>query len=722
MSNVSHRSPPVGSAPTDDVQALLDAEEAARIAADAVLQAAITAEATTRATADTTLQNQISALSVAAGSGITVFNVVDYGATGDGVTDDSTAIRNAIAAASAASAGIVWLPSDTYSVSRDASNYYCLSIPANVTLVGSGRGLSILKQVAGIAASVRLLYIAADDVRISDLTLDGNQANQAVSEHRHGIFATTCSRLIVERVTSQNFSGDGFYLYTAANDSTFRDCYATGNIRNGLTFGAELSGCLVDGGQYTENYAQQIDSEPVGTTVADIRIAGALLDGGAASTGYALTCSGSSSTDRGSGWSIIGNTIRGTTHIVWCDDVLFSGNVVENPNDAPAVSVYRTCNRVVISDNALSLTSTTAGSEAIVRVTATSGQSPTDVVIAHNVMQCAHSDNAGVLVKAADVVVDGNVIIGAGKTYATNGGILVRANTAGMSYAIVTGNHVRNFGAFGVKVYSATGNTIDHVDISHNVFDDDQGTPTMVTGLILDEDAADTALSLTCIGNVCLGGVTTPMASWPATKPVLIGGSAGTPAIYAGNGAPTHTAAKGSVYHRVDGTVGTLGEAGTLRYVNSTGASTWVALADGPYADAHGTMYFSTPAATTLAAATPAKASGTTTSQSLAGFTMPANNRLTYTGTVTRHFHVGVNAGVTKAGGGATVGTMSIAKNGTVETGSKVTVTVQNTSDKQHMSTTWALDLATNDYIEVFLESDTGDDITIETSTVSVWE
>ena len=156
--------------------------------------------------------------------------------------------------------------------------------------------------------------------------------------------------------------------------------------------------------------------------------------------------------------------------------------------------------------------------------------------------------------------------------------------------------------------------------------------------------------------------------------------------------------------------------------ISTNGATTWVALADAPYIDAHATMYFSTPAATTLAAATPAKASGTTTSQALTAFTMPSNNRLTYTGTVTRHFHVGVNAGVTKAGGGATVGTMSIAKNGTVETGSKVTVTIQNTSDKQHMSTIWALDLATNDYIEVFLESDTGDDITIETSTVSIWE
>lgn len=48
-----------------------------------------------------------------------------------------------------------------------------------------------------------------------------------------------------------------------------------------------------------------------------------------------------------------------------------------------------------------------------------------------------------------------------------------------------------------------------------------------------------------------------------------------------GTGAPTFRARKGSIYTRTDGTVGSGGAAGSLRYVNSTGSTSWVALIDG---------------------------------------------------------------------------------------------------------------------------------------------
>jgi hypothetical protein len=45
-----------------------------------------------------------------------VFNVMSYGATGSGTTDDTVAIRNAIAAAVASNGGIVYFPAGTYAV------------------------------------------------------------------------------------------------------------------------------------------------------------------------------------------------------------------------------------------------------------------------------------------------------------------------------------------------------------------------------------------------------------------------------------------------------------------------------------------------------------------------------------------------------------------------------------------------------------------------------
>ena len=58
------------------------------------------------------------------------FNVKFYGATGNGSTDDTTAIQNALNAAGTANGGIVYLPVGTYNISST------LSIPTNVTLEG----------------------------------------------------------------------------------------------------------------------------------------------------------------------------------------------------------------------------------------------------------------------------------------------------------------------------------------------------------------------------------------------------------------------------------------------------------------------------------------------------------------------------------------------------------------------------------------------------------
>ena len=82
---------------------------------------------------------------------------------------------------------------------------------------------------------------------------------------------------------------------------------------------------------------------------------------------------------------------------------------------------------------------------------------------------------------------------------------------------------------------------------------------------------------------------------WPATassgapggalvlpSPTCTGGNLGGVAQYEGAGAPSFAGkARGSLYVRTDGAVGSGGAAGTLRYVNATGADTWVALIDG---------------------------------------------------------------------------------------------------------------------------------------------
>lgn len=90
------------------------------------------------------INNQTSSSAVQATSTVsglvkqTVFNVKDYGAVGDGVTDDTTAIQVTINAANAAGGGVVELPISTYATTAP------INILSNVTLRGSGSGKSIL--------------------------------------------------------------------------------------------------------------------------------------------------------------------------------------------------------------------------------------------------------------------------------------------------------------------------------------------------------------------------------------------------------------------------------------------------------------------------------------------------------------------------------------------------------------------------------------------------
>jgi parallel beta-helix repeat protein len=110
-----------------------------------------------------------------------IFNVQNFGAKGDGITDDTAAIQSAIDAAAAAGGGQVYVPTGTYIVSGgEEPSDGCLMLKSNVYLYGDGMGETTVKVADGsdtkITGVIRSAYgEETHDFGVSNLTIDGNR-------------------------------------------------------------------------------------------------------------------------------------------------------------------------------------------------------------------------------------------------------------------------------------------------------------------------------------------------------------------------------------------------------------------------------------------------------------------------------------------------------------------------------------------------------------------
>ena len=110
-----------------------------------------------------------------------IFNVQNFGAKGDGITDDTAAIQSAIDAAAAAGGGQVYMPTGTYIVSGgEEPSDGCLMLKSNVYLYGDGMGETNVKVADGsdtkITGVIRSAYgEETHDFGVSNLTIDGNR-------------------------------------------------------------------------------------------------------------------------------------------------------------------------------------------------------------------------------------------------------------------------------------------------------------------------------------------------------------------------------------------------------------------------------------------------------------------------------------------------------------------------------------------------------------------
>jgi hypothetical protein len=159
----------------------------------------------------------------------TAINVMDHGATGDGVADDTTALNAAYAAAKAIK-GQVFLPVGTYRFTSQ------LVFDGSVDVLGENSEYTILKKDGDFDA----ISIApgAGQGRYSDFTLTA--VNDVAGD---GIVISASTRGRFLRVTSSNNAGRGWVLEGASPIgffTVFDTCSATSNGSDGWQIAANF--------------------------------------------------------------------------------------------------------------------------------------------------------------------------------------------------------------------------------------------------------------------------------------------------------------------------------------------------------------------------------------------------------------------------------------------------------------------------------------------------
>lgn len=146
-------------------------------------------------TSGTAAQGNDTRITGAVQKGDLVFNVKDYGALGDGTTDDAPAVQAAITAAGAVK-GSVYAPAGIYVIGTS------LSISQPLSLVGAGQEATIFKAKTALNDYVLKFSGGTAGVGIfgahfNDFSINANQANQTSGG---GIYAAGAVQCAFERL------------------------------------------------------------------------------------------------------------------------------------------------------------------------------------------------------------------------------------------------------------------------------------------------------------------------------------------------------------------------------------------------------------------------------------------------------------------------------------------------------------------------------------------
>ena len=179
------------------------------------------------------------------------YNVADYGATGDGTTDDRSAIQAAIDAANTAGGGVVEVTvPGTYLLGTGgtiSSRAYGLLLKSNVTLDCAGSNLVTFKSDASTEMDMITTARATSttDIACYGFKMDGNEANQ--SDGKMNMYIMNTAGFLIDDVYSVDPGewGFGFETVTYMLGGKLRCTHSAETNADGVHF-RDSSNCTVE--------------------------------------------------------------------------------------------------------------------------------------------------------------------------------------------------------------------------------------------------------------------------------------------------------------------------------------------------------------------------------------------------------------------------------------------------------------------------------------------
>jgi hypothetical protein len=169
-----------------------------------------------------------------------VFNVKNYGAKGDGVTDDTSAIQAAANALKAAGAGLLYFPTGTFRI----STFLNLQGMSNFEVRGFGATLMPLNTdpIIDITGDI-LRFMSCSNFTVSGLTFNGNAASRGHNANPVSLRLQGCVDFRVASCAFSDPTGDNVYIAatnriddsTASHDGIIEGCTMTSAYRNGIS-------------------------------------------------------------------------------------------------------------------------------------------------------------------------------------------------------------------------------------------------------------------------------------------------------------------------------------------------------------------------------------------------------------------------------------------------------------------------------------------------------